>query len=523
MIAERFKRFNRSSYARRTNGVCEGAAFGIDVNFKIGGSCADKAWIFDEYAFICEKRDASKSGCRLVTEIAATNGDYISIDRRCWGVDVRYYVKMGFAAFNRLLKCRRECCNAVGSNGSRYFPVVFSDGEATCYGCFRSAGNKFVEVGGVRTVNATAGIPLAIPHGDKAISDIRIIPDESDFFSDDLHSHAPIFAEGFTERGSRGGSLPLIPQSRVTLLMLGSTYDRRLGCCRNHARFSIPMAKKEGECNNRANRRLAQFHRNGQNHCRIARGFRRHINRVVGYGSGFFVRSLPRHRDFVDALGIVEVRAAHDNLGSRQNLLVIRAAKSLQMLDCRANASFFYARPAEFFRFAAKVGLRLDADMDFVISAKTASFRVDGSAELRMDTQESVQENITAVTSETLECFQKSVYDAVVRVELPAGNVLVLHREAHRSCRIVTFLVDDQRAKNGLREILWIDPRHHAVAQGWLFSRCNISHILASINILGIRRNHVHQHSPMRRDSLQRPFRWNGAIISKYAYFAKYL
>ena len=85
MVAERFKRFNRSSYARRTNGVCEGAAFSVDVNFKIGGSCADKAWIFDEDAFICEKRDAAKSGCRLVTEIAATNGDYISIDRRCWG------------------------------------------------------------------------------------------------------------------------------------------------------------------------------------------------------------------------------------------------------------------------------------------------------------------------------------------------------------------------------------------------------------------------------------------------------
>ena len=477
MVAERFKRFNRSSYARRTNGVCEGAAFGIDVNFKIGGSCADKAWIFDEYAFICEKRDASKSGCRLVTEIAATNGDYISIDRRCRGIDVRYYVKMGFAAFNRLLKCRRECCNAVGSNGSRYFPVVFSDGESTCYGCFRSAGNKFVEVGGVRTVNATAGIPLAIPHGDKAISDIRIIPDESDFFSDYLHINASFVHEGFIEGGSRGGSLPLIPQSCVTTLSLGGTNDRSLRYRRNHTRFAVAAAKKKGEGNNGTDRRFAQLLRNGQNHGRITGRFRRHIHRVIGYGVGRFVDSLPRHRDCVGTFCVGEVRAAYNNLGSCQDFLVVRTAKSLKMLDCGANARFFYARPVEFFRFAAKSRKGLNTDVDLVTVADQSSFGVDGSCQFGVDAQPAIEVDVASVHTEALNTFEEAIHDAQIRMELASVNVAVLHCELQTARRIVAFLVDYQPSEDRLREILRIFPHHHAVVQGWSFDRCRYGHI----------------------------------------------
>ncbi len=498
MVAERFKRFYRDRRALRADGVGECALGGIDVDFKICCRPADKFRILYKMTPTCEKRESAKSRGWLVAEINAAHRDDISVDGCGGGVYIGNNIKVSRPAQNRVFESCRERGNAVGAYRGFNFPEVSADRESACNSGFCRAGNEFVQAISFGVANAAAKVPLAIPHGDKAIGDIRILPDESDFFSDDLHMNASFVHDGFTEGGSRGGSLPLIPQSCVTTLSLGGTNDRSLCYRRNHTRFAVAAAKKKGECNNGTGRRFAQLLRNGQNHGRITGRFRRHIHRVIGYGVGRFVDSLPRHRDGVGTFGVGEVRAAHNNLGSCQDFLVVRTAKSLKVLDCGANARFFNAGPVEFLSLATKIGLRLYADMNFVVGTKKAGFRIDGAAKFRVNAKPSVQMDVASIFAETLNRFKKTVHDAEVREELSGGDILVFHREAQSSRRIVGLLVDDQRAKNGLRAILWIDPRHHAVAQGWLFSRCNRSHILVSINILGSRCTAC-QHSPEHR------------------------
>jgi len=338
-------------------------------------------------------------------------------------------------------------------------------------------------------VDAAVGIPLPVPVGDEAICDVRCLPDECDFFSDDLHRREKFVSCEYEscewvrwkagEWGSGIGDelisrthnssthpLPTLPLTHSFL-----SDEFYLGRCGDYADVRFSLSKKKGERHHRADRGISEFGGERQYHCRVPARFGNKVNRMVGDRTRLGVRRLPRGRDLVRCRGIGEVGAADGNLRVGVDFLVLGTAHALQMLNRGADARVVNAVPVELARLAAQIRLDLCADVDFVVGSDHARLRIALSRQHGVDAKPAVEGDVASILAECLHSFKKTAHNTEVRVELTSDNVAVVHGEAQTARGVVRFLVCDEETEDLLRRVAWINPGYHPVVEGRLWSR----------------------------------------------------
>lgn len=258
--------------------------------------------------------------------------------------------------------------------------------------------------------------------------------------------------------------------STLSVLLRGGD-ELSSGRCGEYTGVRVSLSKKKRERHDRADWGIRESGGERQYHCRVPARFRRKFNRVVGDGTRFSVRRLPRGRDFIRGGYIGEVCAADGNLGAGVDFLVLGTAYALEVLHGGANARVVHARPVEVAGLAAQVVLDLCADMNLVFGPHKASFLVAGACQSGVDAKPAVEQDVASVLAECLHSFKETAYDAEVRVKLPSDNVAIVHCEAQTARCVVRFLVDDNRTKEVVLLILWIIPDYHPVVEGRLGSR----------------------------------------------------
>ena len=456
---------------------------------------ADSPWqVGEEVVGVVAPPESEVAGGESEGNVAPHVVDALDVDEVGYGE--------GFAWRNQVGNREVGGDIAVGTDVAEAFAepseVVHAFGV---YGEVMMSGEVFPHCG-VGAVPVAADVPFAVPAGDESVGYVWDMPYESyllgDFHSDDVDGFMSLEWRGYKWRS--GGVGELVSEgvwsggvgawrgynspTRNSPTYNSSTYnspthplplcgDEFSPCLRwDYDGLRVSPAKKKREGHLCADRGGRESFGERQHHCRVPAGFRCQFNRMVGNNARFGVSRLPRGRNLVGLGRISEVRSANGNLCRSENLLILRAADTLEMLNRRASASIVHASPVEIARFAAQIYLTLGADMDFVVFTKQTGLWIYRPFEFWVNAKPPVKEDVASVHAKTLQRFKESAYDSKISVELPGSDVFVLHGKQETHGGVVCFLVDDQWTEKVHRLILWIPADHQPIFKRLFQGRC---------------------------------------------------